>query len=568
MESPRPTRPRMDRPKSANDANALMPPHSPTKGILLTPGTAAAKKKNVTFGRHVVDNQEKRPVKSGLPDDCPGKFPSPWTKGADVENDGPLEKGRGRNKLTEALEQARDESRLRRGKPERDDEGVGKTRVPADENECCEYWRHEYEAYRTNTQREVKKLVKKYKAAKDYAQSKDDEASDLRLHLQEAETKADALEEAVNLLTAQIKEMAERLRAQPQAEPAKEKEASVMTTKQNAERERPRDLLALLERRGSQARTVSTTTVRTDENDQLQRPSEPKLATSGRRALEKESLQKSCEFISAVATRRQDPAKTGQMSDALVPAKEATSAVSAAAGRTPAGIAARWAAAKEAPQRSSETAHLAAHRRDAELAGTRQQPIEPPAKPTADRSTALSTQAGSKAPTSSTTSALIPQTQTIALEPPPGDLLAPSDPAIYSPPPNSTHNNPPPPPPPPHQATVEDEDVPASTPPPQPPRHASSTLTPGRTKTHWQDSGLGEGTGGTLKPLSANARSGTRNGGDGGAVTGEAVEEQSKPVTITAKNVGRRDGTTREPPDAARLEAAKARLRERGREVS
>ena len=87
----------MSRPKSAGDAQVLLndvpanapdPVSSPTKGILMTPGTAAARRKTVTFGDHVVDNEEKRPVKSGLPDDCPGKFPSPWNKLDGVEQDG------------------------------------------------------------------------------------------------------------------------------------------------------------------------------------------------------------------------------------------------------------------------------------------------------------------------------------------------------------------------------------------------------------------------------------------------------------------------------------------------
>ena len=50
----------------------------------MTPGTAGGKRKTVSFGNEVLDrkDEKKEPVrigKSGLPDDCPGKFPSPWS---------------------------------------------------------------------------------------------------------------------------------------------------------------------------------------------------------------------------------------------------------------------------------------------------------------------------------------------------------------------------------------------------------------------------------------------------------------------------------------------------------
>jgi hypothetical protein len=62
---------------------------SPTKpqGILLTPGTGTTRRKTVSFGNEVVDKPEHEKTrgkisakksKSGIPDDCPGKFPSPW----------------------------------------------------------------------------------------------------------------------------------------------------------------------------------------------------------------------------------------------------------------------------------------------------------------------------------------------------------------------------------------------------------------------------------------------------------------------------------------------------------
>jgi hypothetical protein len=191
---------------------------SPTKGILMTPGTAAARRKTVTFGEHVVDNEDKRPMKSGLPDDCPGKFPSPWAKpgaddGADVKP--ATAKGAGRSKLTEKLEQARDESAKRkqpeRREPERD---VGNGRdTPEPEDECCRYLKAQYDSYRENSQRDIKKLIAKQKAAKSFAKDKDFQCNDLADQLRQEKKKVNRLQKRTAELEAQLKEMQDRFKA-------------------------------------------------------------------------------------------------------------------------------------------------------------------------------------------------------------------------------------------------------------------------------------------------------------------------------------------------------------------
>lgn len=219
------TRPRLMRPKSQNDAATLgkyqeavasEPLPSPTKGILLTPGTAGGKRKTVSFGVHVMDNEEKRPLKSGLPDDCPGKFPSPWTKSdtEHVEESGC--KPRGRSKLTEALEQVRDESTKRkvklgsRDKPKEDVELTQDLAEP--KSDSGKYWKQEYDIYRENTTREVKKLVTKQKSAKNYARMKEDENVDLKEELYQERKKVDRLEKRSLDLQNQLKEFQEKLR--------------------------------------------------------------------------------------------------------------------------------------------------------------------------------------------------------------------------------------------------------------------------------------------------------------------------------------------------------------------
>lgn len=57
-------------------------PSSPTKGILMAPGTALNRKKAVSFHPSIDDaNTPPRNshIRSGLPHEFPGKFPSPWT---------------------------------------------------------------------------------------------------------------------------------------------------------------------------------------------------------------------------------------------------------------------------------------------------------------------------------------------------------------------------------------------------------------------------------------------------------------------------------------------------------
>ncbi|KAK0800283.1 hypothetical protein LTR59_005813 [Friedmanniomyces endolithicus] len=223
----RPDRPYLTRPRSAENALRLAeldecpvvdPIASPTKGILMTPGTAATKRKTVTFGEHVADNEAKRPTKTGLPDDCPGKFPSPWAKtGATLDfSEAPVDTVRGRSKLTEALEQARDESAKRgakahkRNKNRDEDENAGKPEEPLEESAL--YWKTQYDVYRDNSQREIKKLITKQKAAKSFAKEKDWQCTELADELRQERKKVDILEKAALELEAQLRMMREQLK--------------------------------------------------------------------------------------------------------------------------------------------------------------------------------------------------------------------------------------------------------------------------------------------------------------------------------------------------------------------
>lgn len=220
----------MTRPKSAGDAVNLAKPDevpepmpSPTKGILMTPGTAAARRKTVTFGDHVVDNEKdktKEGSKSGLPNDYPGKFPSPWVDKTERDEPTPGDRKRGRSKLTEELHKAREESAKRRA-----DENMGQSNGDQDDvepdSESGRYWKREYDMYRANTTREVKKLVTKQKAAKSYARDKDLQCTELSDQLRQEKKKVERLERRTAELEAQLKAFKVQIEDKESTSPAR-----------------------------------------------------------------------------------------------------------------------------------------------------------------------------------------------------------------------------------------------------------------------------------------------------------------------------------------------------------
>ena len=288
----------MNRPKSASDALPLAkqddqpmsdPLSSPTKGILLTPGASAARKKNVTFGEHVVDNEGKVPLKSGLPDDFPGKFPSPGTKPSDEskKRDESPEKGRGRSKLTEAFEQARDESRKRkskadkRGKRELDEDGDHNGEFNDPRSESGKYWKREYDIYRTNTQREVKKLITKQKAAKSFAQAKDTQCTELADQLKQEQKKAESLEAKTTELTSQMKELQDKLRSRQEAERRHRDEIATLKRQlgqKDCARPGSSDSAVVVPIESRQPEQRAPRDLQTAREDKVQKPSEPDKA--------------------------------------------------------------------------------------------------------------------------------------------------------------------------------------------------------------------------------------------------------------------------------------------------
>jgi hypothetical protein len=201
-----------DTPKNEKDA-AQMPvltkpddssrPTSPVKpGILLTPGTIRNRRKEVTFGAQVIDNEGKKPSRSGIPNNCPGKFPSPWTpKSVDT-----VEEKRPKTKLSEELYSARatgtspKKPKVTRAK---DDADITMDMMEP-RSESGRYWKEQYMSYSQKSEEETKKLISKQKLAKEYARKKDAEATEYRrlLDLERKRRRGDeaSLKEEVKLL--------------------------------------------------------------------------------------------------------------------------------------------------------------------------------------------------------------------------------------------------------------------------------------------------------------------------------------------------------------------------------
>ncbi|KFY32997.1 hypothetical protein V495_08530 [Pseudogymnoascus sp. VKM F-4514 (FW-929)] len=224
--------------------NAKMDISSPSKGILMTPGTARSRK-SVSFGAAVKDQEAKADSNSGMPDDFPGKFPSPFVGGAGKQDGRSLR----RTALTKTLENVRDtkrrrteesktrnsvldtpqslleldiktgltapqimESSLRDEEPQsrpysRDmDDFDGDVTIDLNEphSQSGRYWKSEYEKYNEDARAQMTKLVKYKQMAKSYAKKKDEEAIDLGSKLKEAQKRAVEMEEQIAGLVAQI----------------------------------------------------------------------------------------------------------------------------------------------------------------------------------------------------------------------------------------------------------------------------------------------------------------------------------------------------------------------------
>ncbi|KAI9826911.1 MAG: hypothetical protein M1832_005850 [Thelocarpon impressellum] len=231
--------------RASHQEDGQLPSKPP--GILLTPGTVSTRRKTVSFGAAVVDNEGKPPMapaSGGVPKNCPGRYPSPWSPKTVTPSSSTTH-----TSLTRSFYEAREtkdanlpgngEDRADSINPESHTRGYGDSRkashfptrrssigarpgdAVAEKVEKVEeveeegdvtldlaeprsasgkYWKAELYNYHEKMLEEVKKLVKYRHMAKSYAMKKDAEAVELKEQLRGERRKNARLEkEAMEL---------------------------------------------------------------------------------------------------------------------------------------------------------------------------------------------------------------------------------------------------------------------------------------------------------------------------------------------------------------------------------
>ncbi|KAJ5575796.1 Spindle-body formation-associated protein [Penicillium sp. DV-2018c] len=204
---------------NSTSEDATYNPGSPTKSILVTPGTAL-RRKTVSFGESVIDNEGKRPGSASKPAKTPpnpsGTLSTQWMSGS---SDG---SGKPRSRLTQTLMDARDNASKNSTSANADDSaGEAKsdivpgskdvmdnedhtTNLEDPHSESGKYWKTEFDNYRARTNREIKKLIHYRSIAKSYARKKDSEAMRLADKLKEEEEKVAEMEKQVARLASSM----------------------------------------------------------------------------------------------------------------------------------------------------------------------------------------------------------------------------------------------------------------------------------------------------------------------------------------------------------------------------
>lgn len=191
------------------------PSGSPTKSILVTPGTISNRRKTVSFGESVVDNEGKRESRvNKTPPNPAGNLSAQWISGS--------AEGKPRSKLTQTLMDARenatknaeaahahtdnssDATPTKRSQSKNETTEDITLNLDEPRSESGKYWKTEFDAYRVRTNREIKKLIQYRSIAKSFARKKDVEAEKLADKLREEEEKVTEMERQVSRLASTI----------------------------------------------------------------------------------------------------------------------------------------------------------------------------------------------------------------------------------------------------------------------------------------------------------------------------------------------------------------------------
>ncbi|KAK0754497.1 spindle pole body formation-associated protein-domain-containing protein [Schizothecium vesticola] len=197
-------------------------PASPTKppGILLTPGTGAARRKRVSFGYGVKEGASVPDLE--LSDEAAEKVLGPWAADGDANKTGDSA-NRPKTRLTQAMENATKNKKPGAGADAREaedrweeleEESDFDVDVTVDLNEphsrSGKYWKAYFESYHDDAKAEMEKLVKYKQLAKSYAKKKDEEAVDLNQKLKEEQERVKQMEAKVAEVSREVALRAQR----------------------------------------------------------------------------------------------------------------------------------------------------------------------------------------------------------------------------------------------------------------------------------------------------------------------------------------------------------------------
>ncbi|KAF3406699.1 hypothetical protein DPV78_000956 [Talaromyces pinophilus] len=208
---------------------------SPTKSILVTPGTISNRRKTVSFGETAVHGDSERAKtlsRSNSTSISPaGSVTSQWMSS---QSDG---KSRPRSRLTQSLLDAKERSTeepSKQNKSTRTEESLDETNLSSNikatltekfddtidlefpRSQSGQYWKTEFENYRKRTNLEISKLIQYRSSARSFARKKDVEAMRLRDELRKEEEKVAAMERRVtelasNMMSEKVDDERERL---------------------------------------------------------------------------------------------------------------------------------------------------------------------------------------------------------------------------------------------------------------------------------------------------------------------------------------------------------------------
>lgn len=205
------------------------PPSSPTKGILVTPGTAASKRKTVSFGSLIPNDGDgasslflEEPLTSKtamtdlrrsvvLEETCPQEKKATLTKS---RFEAQLEDSKRRISKKSALQSLENRTTISSGHASNAGTAVQTdTSAPGldatvDLNVPCstsgKHWKGEYEQYHRKSNRELKRVIQHGQTIRSYAQRKDSEATSLGEKLNNELAKVATMEARVSELASEL----------------------------------------------------------------------------------------------------------------------------------------------------------------------------------------------------------------------------------------------------------------------------------------------------------------------------------------------------------------------------